>query len=66
VRENEALRAKLAKKDNIIAEISKEYVALKKELGSLSGRWVPHDTRDEVVDFVSAWSQRSEISRICS
>ena len=32
-RENEALKAKLAKKDNVIAEISEEYVALKKELG---------------------------------
>ena len=32
-RENEALRAKLAKKDNVIAEISEEYVQLKKELG---------------------------------
>lgn len=27
------LQAKLSKKDNIIAEISEEYVALKKELG---------------------------------
>ena len=32
-RENEVLRAKLAKKDNVIAEISEEYVTLKKELG---------------------------------
>lgn len=32
-RENEALKAKLAKKDNVIAEISEEYVALKKALG---------------------------------
>ncbi|HYD49931.1 MAG TPA: transposase [Terriglobales bacterium] len=29
------LEAKLAKKDSIIAEISEEYVALKKELGEL-------------------------------
>jgi transposase-like protein len=28
-----ALKAKLAKKDGVIAEISEEYVALKKELG---------------------------------
>jgi transposase-like protein len=34
-RENEALRAKLAKKDHVIAEISEEHVALKKELGEL-------------------------------
>lgn len=31
--ENAALRAKLAKKDSVIAEISEEYVTLKKELG---------------------------------
>lgn len=32
-RENEALKAKLAKKDTVIAEISEEYVVLKKTLG---------------------------------
>ena len=32
-KENAALRAKLAKKDAVIAEISAEYVDLKKELG---------------------------------
>lgn len=31
----EALKAKLAKKDSVIAEISEEYVQLKKELGEL-------------------------------
>jgi len=34
-RENEALKARLAKKDAVIAEISAEYVDLKKELGVL-------------------------------
>ncbi len=34
-RENEALRAKLAKKDEVIAEISEEHLSLKKELGEL-------------------------------
>lgn len=34
-REMERLKAKLAEKDEIIAEISEEYVALKKELGEL-------------------------------
>jgi len=33
VKENEALRSKLAKKDEVIAEISEEYVALKKARG---------------------------------
>lgn len=34
VAKTQALEAKLAKKDNVIAEISAEYVQLKKELGA--------------------------------
>lgn len=34
-RENEGLRAKLVKREHVIAEISEEHVALKKELGEL-------------------------------
>lgn len=34
-RQNEALKARLAKKDSVIAEISEEFVTLKKELGEL-------------------------------
>lgn len=34
-RENATLKEKLARKDNVIAEISEEHVALKKELGEL-------------------------------
>jgi transposase len=34
-RENEALKSKLSRKDNVIAEISEEFVKLKKELGEL-------------------------------
>lgn len=34
-RENAALKEKLAKKDHVIAEISEEHIALKKELGEL-------------------------------
>lgn len=26
----------------------------------MSGRWVPHDTRDEIVDFVARWSEKCE------
>lgn len=33
VQENQGLKARLAKKDEVIAEISAEYVQLKKELG---------------------------------
>ena len=32
-RKNEALEAKLAKKDNVIAEVTEEFVRLKKSLG---------------------------------
>jgi putative transposase len=27
----------------------------------LNGRWVPHDTRDGVVDFVSTWSTKTQV-----
>ena len=27
----------------------------------MTGRWVPHDTRDEVVDFITAWSNKTEL-----
>lgn len=26
------------------------------------GCWVPHDTRDEVIDFVNQWHERSELA----
>jgi len=28
----------------------------------LTGVWVPHDTRDQIVDFVRCWSEKTEIS----
>lgn len=34
-RENSELKQKLAKKDNVIAELMEEYVVLKKELGAV-------------------------------
>jgi putative transposase len=27
----------------------------------MTGRWVPHDTRDDVVDFVRSWSEKCEM-----
>ena len=30
--------------------------------GALSGRWVSHDVRDEVVDYVRTWSQRTDLA----
>ena len=29
--------------------------------GTLTGVWVPHDTRDQIVDFVRRWSGKTEI-----
>jgi len=34
----------------------------KRTWGTLNGGWVSHDTRDEVIDFVSGWNERTEIS----
>jgi transposase InsO family protein len=27
----------------------------------LKGRWVPHDTRDQIVDYVNYWTERAEL-----
>src|SRR5215469_14757187 len=29
--------------------------------GTLTGVWVPHDARDQTVDFVRRWSEKTEI-----
>ena len=34
----------------VLAELMAEHVALKKRLGTLTGVWVPHDTRDQIYD----------------
>ena len=33
----------------------------KKLWGTLTGVWVPHEVRDQVVDFVRCWSEKTEI-----
>jgi putative transposase len=33
----------------------------KSQWGTLNGRWVPHDTRDEIVDYVQHWAGRAEL-----
>ncbi len=35
--------------------------AKKRYWGTLTGTWVPHDTRDQIVDFVRRWSEKTEI-----
>src|SRR5262249_3395788 len=36
--------------------------ANKRTWGALKGVWVPHDTRDQVVDFVNQWSSQTGIA----
>src|SRR5215472_13838137 len=55
------LEQKIQTKDEVLAELMAEHVALKKELGTLTRAWVPHDTRDQIVDFVRRWSRKTEI-----
>ena len=56
------LEARVARKDQIIAEVTEEYVTLKKKTwGSLNGAWIPHDRRDEVVDFVNTISTKTRL-----
>jgi putative transposase len=50
------LEQKIQTKDEVLAELMAEHVALKKR-----GVWVPHDTRDQIVDFVRRWSGKTEI-----
>jgi hypothetical protein len=28
----------------------------------MTGRWVPHDTRDAIVDYVRDWSEKAEVT----
>jgi transposase InsO family protein/transposase-like protein len=62
----EFLEKKIQRKDEVLAELMAEHIALKKSLGgTLTGVWVPHDTRDQIVDFVRRWSEKTEISAGC-
>src|SRR5688572_24530468 len=56
------LERKIQTKDEVLAELMAEHVAQKKRSwGTLTGTWVPHDTRDQIVDFVRRWSEKTEI-----
>lgn len=56
-----ALEATIAKKDRVIAEVSEEYLDMKKVWGPMTARWVPPDRRDEVVDCVTSRSTRTTL-----
>lgn len=55
------LEARLAKKAQVIAEVAGAGPDKKRAWGSLTGRWVPHDVRDVVIDFVREWSDKTEV-----
>lgn len=53
---------KLKKRDESLAELTEEHVALKKSWRELKSRQVPHDTRDQAFDFVRRWNDRDQIT----
>ena len=38
-----------------------ERAVKKSQWGTLNGNWVPHDIRDQVVDYVNRWTKRAEL-----
>jgi len=59
---NTRLQAKLAGKDEVIAEIMASHVQLKKKSWrGLTGSWAEPDVRDEVIDYVRYWSDKTDI-----
>ena len=59
----ESLEAKLARKDNVIAEITEDYVRPTRSSRGLKDPWTEPDVRDEVVDFVTDLKEKTEISQ---
>lgn len=57
----EKLEAKLRQKNEVIAELLEEHVALKESWGGLTGQWFSQEKRDQVVDFIRRWTRRSEL-----
>jgi len=57
----------LEKRDVVVAELMEEYLALRKSCGDLKIQWMPHDTRDQVIDFVRRWGgRRSPPGGLCA
>ena len=52
----------VTKKDSVIAWVTEEHVRLKKVTwGHLNGKWVAPDLRDNVIDFIRDWAEKTEI-----
>jgi transposase-like protein len=58
----EYLEKKIQRKDEVRAELTGKHIAVKKSWETLSAVWVPHDVRDQIVNFVRGWPEASEIS----
>jgi len=57
------LEDRLANREEVIAELSSEYVALKKaSWGPLTGEWVAPEVRDAVVTYVEYWSGKTGLA----
>jgi ribonuclease HI len=57
----------LEKQDVVVAELMEEYLALRKSCGDLKIQWMPHDTRDQVIDFLRRWGgRRSPPGGLCA
>ncbi len=57
----EQLQKKIQTKDEVLAELMAEHIVLKKSLGTLTKTWTPPDVRDQIVDFVRCWSEKTGI-----
>ena len=56
------LEHKLNKKHEVLSELMEEHIELKKKSwGNLKDMWVPHDIRDNIVDFVRHWAVKTNI-----
>jgi transposase-like protein len=56
------LEEKLTTKKEVASELMEEMSRQKdSQWGTLKGRLVPHDTRDETVDYIGHWTVRAEL-----
>jgi transposase-like protein len=58
----ELLENTVQTKDEVLAELMAEHMALRKHLGNSSGSWMSHDVRDLVVDFAQCWLEKTEMA----
>ncbi len=57
------LEAKLVQKNEVGRTPAGARAAKKRAWGTRNGSWVPHDTRDEIVDYVRDWAEKTELAQ---